>query len=169
MKFLWIVPLLCVPFLVSLFGAIALLIMLWTHEAPGEAIPLIVLLSAIAVYLLRLLIKNLFEPNGGIVATDTAAGTHTPRERAVSLESGYKYYALYALTAYVFISWFRRRRHIREAVSSGRMGTLSLLSKHTGLLDGTPMSSPFSMPFLIIVTLVLTLTGFVVFWLKYSE
>jgi hypothetical protein len=109
MKFLWIVPLLVVPFLVSLYGAIALLTMPWTHEAPGETIPVILLFSAIAVYLLRLLIKNLFEPNGGVILTDVLVSTHTPRKRAVTLDSGYKYYALYVLIAYLLIPWFRKR------------------------------------------------------------
>lgn len=169
MRFTRIVSLLFVPFLISLFGAIALLILLWTHQAPGEAIFVIVLFSAIAVYWLRLLIKHLIESTGGIVSSNAAAGTHAPRKRAVTFESGYQYYALYALTAYVFVSWFRKRRHAKAAVPSGRMGSMPPLTKHPGLLDGTLMSSPFSMQMLILVTLVLTLTGFVVFWLKYSE
>jgi hypothetical protein len=109
MKFLWIVPLLFVPFLVSLYGAIALLTMPWTYEAPGETIPVIVLLGAIAVYLFRLLMKNAFEPHGGIVLTDVLVSTHKPRKRAVTLETGYKYYALYVLIAYLVIPWFRKR------------------------------------------------------------
>jgi hypothetical protein len=109
MKFLWIVPLLFVPFLVSLYGAIALLTMPWTYEAPGETIPVIVLLGVIAVYLFRLLVKNVFEPQGGIVLTDVLVSTHTPRKRVVTLETGYKYYALYVLIAYLVIPWFRKR------------------------------------------------------------
>jgi hypothetical protein len=109
MKFLWIVPLLFVPFLVSLYGAIALLTMPWTYEAPGETIPVILLLGAIAVYLFRLLMKSVFEPTGGIVLTDVLVGTHPPRKRVVTLETGYKYYALYVLIAYLVIPWFRKR------------------------------------------------------------
>jgi hypothetical protein len=169
MKSWWIVPLLFVPFLVSLFAAVALLIMFWTHEAPREAIFVIVLFGVIAVYWLRLLIKNLFEPTGGIVLTDVLVSTYKPRKRTVTLDSGYKYYALYVLIAYLLIPWFRKRENMEKSSPSGRMGSMPSLSKHPGLLDGTLTSSPLSMQMLILVTLVLTLTGFVVFWLKYSE
>jgi len=76
-KFL-IVLLLFVPFLISSLGTIALLIMIVTRKAPVNTIPVLILTSAIAVYLFWLLKKS-FKSNDGIVSTKVAASTQQSR------------------------------------------------------------------------------------------
>jgi hypothetical protein len=69
MKLLWIL-LLLVPFLFSLIGSIALIILIFSHKRlEGGMIFAFVLFSVIAAYLFRLLVKS-FEPGGGLISID---------------------------------------------------------------------------------------------------
>jgi hypothetical protein len=128
------------PFLVSLLGAIFILIQILTGKGTGQGIiPAFLIFGVLAAYLFRLLLKS-FKPESEIISVES--GSEEVRLSWSGKEPGYLTYATYLLLGPLAFLLFNRGKYPKfphppiNVTARKRIPVLFLVSTYVVLFSG---------------------------------